>query len=359
MKVRDQYLDNAKPLTDSGGYTVDLPKNAKIQDIRLVFGATNGATSNTVGKLCGLVSKIEVVDGSDVLHSLSMRQEQANFFFMNGRLPFKYLTGAAAGAVIEEAPISFGRYFRDPLYFLDTSQFKNPQLRVTYAFTVSATAGIATGTGTLSAIARIIEDQAPPYQGFMMSKEIKSWATATSGDEPTQLALNYRYHSLLIAALKTTVDPTTLITNLKLARNSDQFIDFNMSGVHKAQENIQRFGLGRETFRPLVDTSATFLCDFYYKAGGCPNLADPTSLARLTAASGESLTITMVTGGTAGGVELEVKGAMPHASWYHVFGDGLRSEDFLDPSGLSELKLTLTQAVGAAAGTIVTNQIRQ
>jgi len=359
MKTRDVYITKAQTLANSGTVTFPINMLGKIQDIRVKFSATNGGTSNTVGKLCGLVSKIEVVDGSDVLCSLSMRELQALNCFNNGYMPFKDLSGGAGVAIADNAIISFGRFLGDRAYYLDASRFSNPMIRLTWAFTVSATAGIATGTGALSLIARVIEDAAPPYMGFIMRKEVKSWTTASSGDESTILDRSWPYKGIMVGALLTTVVPDTLITNLKLSVDSDRSIPFNLTGTDACSKNVEQFGVFQEKFRPLTDTAATWLSDIFYQTGAWMSKPGATAKSITTAVTAESVTTAATTGGTADTTEITVQGSGPHANVYLPFGDGVNPEDFLNPSGMGELKLILTQAVGSAAGTVVTEQLRQ
>jgi len=360
MKVRDTYFVKAQTLTDVGTVSIPILKGLKIQHLRVKLGATNGATSNTVGKICGMISKIEVVDGSDVLHSLSFRQEQAVNAFQNYFFPRKELSAGLSVAIFEEAMVNFGMGFKDRHLYLDTSRFSNPQLKITYALTISATAGFATGTGALSVIARIIEDQAPPYAGFVMAKEVDSWATAASGDHTTLLALDYPYLALVVAALKTTVDPRTLITNFKLQRDAGSFIDYDLTSEDLLSDNIAMCGLFEEDFRPLnPGTTFAWLSDLYSKTEAWMGVPGATAKGTITTAVGEAIGGIMTTGETADLQTVKVRGAAPHASFYLPFGDGQTPEDALNPAGLKELKLIKSQAVGAAAGTVVALQIRQ
>jgi hypothetical protein len=359
MKVRDVYITKAQTLADSGTLTFPINMLGKIQNIRVKFGATNGATSNTVGKLCGLVSKIEVIDGSDVLCSLSMRELQASNCFSNGFMPFKDLSGGAGVVITDSAQILFGRSVEDRMYYLDASRFSNPMLRVTWAFAVSATVGIATGTGTLSLIARVIEDAAPPYMGFIMRKEVGSWTTAASGDQSFILDRAWPYKGILISALKTTIVPDTILTNLKLSVDSDRSIPFNLTGTDAFSKNVEMYGPFREKFRPLTDTAATWLSDLFYQTGAFASRPGATSKLLISSCTAESIITSMTTGGTADGNEIEVEGCAPHASVYMPFGDGFVPDDYLNPAGMGELKLILTQGVVSAAGTVVTEQLRQ
>lgn len=359
MKTRDVYITKAQTLADAGTLTFPINMLGKIQHIRVQFKATNGATSNTVGKLCGLVSKIEVVDGSDVLCSLSMREMQAMNCFNNLYMPFKDLSGGAAVVITDEAIIDFGRFMGDRAYYLDASRFSNPMIRLTWAFAVSATLGIATGTGALSLIARVIEDGAPPYMGFLMRKEIGSWTTAVSGDQPFILARDWPYAGLMIAALKTTIVPDTIITNLKLSVDSDRSIPFNLTGTDAFAKNAEVLGEFQEKFRPLTDTAATWLGDLFYQTGAVASKPGAVSKLLISSVTAEQVIAAMTTGGTADANQITLTGCAPHASVYLPFGDGDTPDDYLNPAGMGELKLLVTQGVISAAGTVVTEQLRQ
>lgn len=362
MKVRDVYVTSAQALADSGSLTFPLNQLGKIQHIRVVLKATAGATSNTVAKLKHWVSKIEVVDGSNVIASCSGLEWFAANCFCNGFAPFHDLSAGAGVVTTDELLVLFGRHMGDREYYLDCSRYANPMLRITWAYTVSATAGIATGTGRLSLIARTIEDGAPPYRGFIMRKEIASWTTAASGDQPFILPLDFPYMGLYVAALKTTVEPDTIITNFKLTRNTDQYIDFNLAGRDAYGKNYADFGLFKQKFRPLVDTAATWLGDLYFKTGAYFTRPGATAKSITTAVAAESVTTAATTGGTADLTELVLEGMGPAAACYFPFYDANISQvanpdDFLNPTGLGELKLICTQGVVSAAGTVVVEQL--
>ena len=193
MKIRDVYLTKAETLTDTFVKTYPLNQFAMIQFLRLRFAATTGATSNTVGKLHSWISKIEVLDGSNVLFSLSGLELMSYNCFNHGVMPLQDISCGAAVVSSEELIVNFGRFLGDRKYYLLTSNFANPMVRITGAFVVSGTVGIATGTGALSVIVRSIEDGALPYKGFIMRKEIFSWTSAASGDQPIVLPLDYPF----------------------------------------------------------------------------------------------------------------------------------------------------------------------
>ena len=261
MKTRDYLLVNAETLTDSKTFTKALDHNLKIQEIRCRYQATNGGTSNTLGKLNGMITKLEVVDGSDVLHSLSGQECQANNFFRHGRLPFQQLNSKAAGVVIEEFIISFGRFRGDREFYLDTSRFSNPKLSLTSALTISATAGFATGTGVLTVILKLIEDGASACRGFIQSQEVDAWTTLASGHHKTDLPLDLPYHSIMVKDLETLIEPDVDISNIKLNINSGRYIPYDLSTAIILADNMVRFGSARQQLNFLNDTAVTWLSD--------------------------------------------------------------------------------------------------
>ena len=363
-RYRDYYLAKASSVGDSGSYTWALPIGIKIQDIRVIYRSTNGATSNTVGKLCGMVTKLEVLNGSDVLCSLSGREAQAMYAFNGradyGKLPYKNLSAAAAAVVEEEFPLLFGRFFRDPNYYLDTSRYSSPQVRLTHAMTISATAGFATGTTTVSIILRIIDSGAAPYAGFMMNKEVEQWTTASSGDDPTYLPLDWPYAGIMVQGLYTGNAATAVLTNLKLLVNLGQMIPYDMTTQDVAAMNRDQIGAFDEWFVPLSDTTFTWLSDLYQDVGAWFDIAGATGKGNISSVTAESIVGTFTTGQGAGTMRIHAHGLCPHSSFWLPFGDGDTPADFLDPTqGITDLRLMKTQGVASGDGRVVLSQLRQ
>ena len=357
MKVREHVLINNRTLTDSETVAKDLGKGLDIMELRCIYQATNGATSNTLGKLNGMISKLEVVDGSEVLHSLSGQEEQALNFYRHGALPFQQLNSKAAGTVIEEFIINFGRFRGDREYRLQTDRFKNAELKLTHALTISATAGFATGTGRLTVIAKLIEEGAPACKGFIMSKELRSWTTIASGDEDTELKLDYPYQSLMVKDLETLIEPDVDLTNLKLICDADKFIPFDLSTTFILQRNIEDFGRARQRLNFLNDTAVTWLSDIYGRGSAYMGPKGGTAKGGVSTVTAEQIVAYMTTGDTAS-LFINVEGYAPHSCLYLPFGDGREVDDYFKVAGLNALVLRATQGAAGGAAAIVTNQLR-
>jgi hypothetical protein len=357
MKTRDYVLVNARTMADSETYTKDLKAGSKIQYLRVFYQGTNGATSNTLAKLNGMVSKLEVTNGSDALHSLSMRQEQASNFFRHGRLPFQQLNSKAAGVVIEEAIINFGRFLGDREFYLDTSRYPNAQLSFTHALTISATAGFATTTGRLTVIARLIEEGALPCKGFIQSKQVANWTSLASGRHDLLLPLDYPIVALQAHDLVTTVEPDVDISNLKLSLDDDKFIPFDLTSAQLLYANIDEYGKAKQRMNFLNDTAVTWLSDIYGRASAFMGPMGGTAKGGISTVTAEQIVAYMTTGDTAS-LFINVEGHAPHSSLYYRFGDGINPDDFLLTSGIAKAELQVSEGGAGAADSIVVHQAR-
>jgi hypothetical protein len=364
MKVRDHVFVNARTLADSDTVTLDLKSLGKIQFLRCIYQATNGATSNTLGKINGMVSKLEVNASGENLVTLSMKELQALNYYQGAGpqgnehlLPFQQLNSKAAGTVIEEAIISFGRFIGDRDFYLDTARFSNPQLKLTHALTISATAGFATGTGRLTVIARVIEEGAPPAKGYITAKEVKSWTTAASGDVDTDLLTDAPYVGLLIQDRKSTVEPDVAIANVKLFENAETFIHYNLSTTQILQQIINRYPPAMQRLNYVNDTSVTWLSDIFGRASAFVGPAGATGKGIATTVTGEQVTVAMTTGDT-GSAFVNVQGYAPHSCLWLPFGDGVEPDDFLKPAGLHLLRLRTTDGSASGAAAVVAVQAR-
>jgi len=247
-KFRDTYIEDEKVLDDSGTVTIDIKIKDPITALEILMSAANGATSNQENHLHDCVSKIELVDGSDVLYSLSMVQGQALNFFEMGKEPIMNLTEFASDGARESVMINFGRFFGDEAWAFDPTRFKNPQLKITWnlaAIRAVGATGFVSGSGRLTIIAHIMEGATPP-SGFLMSKEIYSWTTAASGDEKITMPTDYPYRLLLFRVYEAGMDMRENVSDLKLSGDQDKFIPFDHHMLRLMELNHTWFGKAHE-----------------------------------------------------------------------------------------------------------------
>jgi len=262
MKMRQVYLARDETIQDSQTKIININLTEPISAIHVIYEATNGATSNQGNPLHKDVDAIELVDGSDVLESLSGPQWAALDFYALGHYPPHEIIESGGSVQKEHFIIPFGRFIGDPLLYLDPTRFSNPQLKLTHSLTISATAGFATGTGKITVIADVFAEKPPASAGFLMAKDIYDWTTAASGDETIDLPVDYPYRLLLIRAYESGVSISSSITKVKMSVDEDRFIPFDLYTDDLIYLNEQLFGwatIKQTLFRTDADTPETFI----------------------------------------------------------------------------------------------------
>lgn len=357
MRFRDVYLMNAQTLLDSDSVTINLQGGLKILYLLIQYQATGGATSNTLCRLNGLVSRLAVADGSNVIQSLSMREAQARNAFTFKRLPFQVLGESAAFVIIEQCMLDFRRYPGDVQSYLDTSMYQNLQFQDTHAFTISATAGFATGTGKLTVIARVIDSGAPSRLGVVGCKEVNSFASTASGDTNTDLPIDYPTMAVMVLDPVDANTPDNYLSNLKLTIDTDAYIPLNVSYTDLLRDNLLKYGEFEQRIDILPDTTATLLGDLYYRTRGWTGPNHATGLAKVNAVTANQMSVVQTTGGAAPeGATL--KGQAPHGAVIYEFGDGFSQDQIFNPQGVAKFQLKLTGANTGATPKVVVAQFR-
>lgn len=247
MRTRDAVLcyEEAQS-SNKSSKTIPLDLVDPISALAFEFKATNGTTNNQNNPLPFAITKLEVVDGSDVLCALSFRQAQALQFYKTGKQPqLREDEGPSADQVIG-CMILFGRYLWDREYALDATRFKNSQLKITWDLTniraVATDTAWATGTLKISAIAKVMEDMAVKPSKYLMAKEVEAWTGATSGDKRHDVPVDHIIRMLMLLQHNSFAEPDISISKLKLTCDTDKYVPFERYTKQFEEEMHQLFG---------------------------------------------------------------------------------------------------------------------
>ena len=361
------YLEKGKVLDDSGSDTIKLNINEPISFLEFHWGATNGATNNQASHLHQCVSKIELVDGADVIYSLPMVQMQALNFFERGRIPLMNLTEWAGDGAREACYMNFGRHPYDPELAFLPSRFANPQIKITWDLaTVNAVGatGFVSGTGRLSILAHVLPPATAP-RGWLMAKEIYSFSSAASGDERVDLPLDYPYRLLTIRSLESGMDFRENISNLKLSLDQDKIILFDLETFRLQELNRDWFGphqVGTKFDRAHGDTVVILTNEL----DGLMLMSDEAAAVPYTGyawSSNFGLNLLDVAGGGAHSGDSEIRctewGYTFHNTVAWPFGNIQDIESWFRPDQYRSIRTILTQANAGAAVSICLQQFRR
>jgi len=246
MKMRDAVLLYQETQSGaSGTKTIDLNLVDPVSALAFEFEATNGSTSNINNPLFECITKIEVVDGSDVLASLEAKEMQALQWYKTGKRPTIRWAETGGDAQVENYMLLFGRYLWDTEYAIDFRRFKNPQLKITYNLsairTVASDTAFVTATLIASVTAKVMED-APTPTKFLMDKTIDTWTGGTSGDKRKELPTDFPYRFILLSSYLAGNDVGENVTKIKLTCDTDKFIPLERYTKPFGEEMAQLFG---------------------------------------------------------------------------------------------------------------------
>jgi hypothetical protein len=242
MLHRYVYIEKDRPLADSGEHVSQVNITDPITALWVEVRATNGATDNVDNRMHACVSKVELIDGSDVLYSADARQGVAMNAYDLGWMPHQRLTELGGDPASAEFAMMFGRFIGDQVYAFDPSKHMNPQVRVTWnlaAVRAVAATAYATGTGRLTIIAEVMEG-APAPTGFLQRKEYYTWTSAV-GTEYIDLPVQYPLRTLLFRGHLTAYHPYDVISNLKVTANAGQYTPIDVGVEDLIYLQMQRY----------------------------------------------------------------------------------------------------------------------
>lgn len=357
MKYRRNELYHQQVLDDTGTKIIDLNFKDPLSAIGLQFEGTNGGTSNKGNWMSDVVTKIEIVDGSDVLLSLSLKQAQALQAYKTNKMPYINWEEAAGGTGKDEVMLLFGRHLWDGEYYLDLTKFNNPQLKITTDEDVIRAMGAdgwLSGSFKVSITAFIIAEGATAAKAFHMQKEVYNFTATDSGDEHVDLPRDYPYVGLMLNSTIRGSNCHELITKMKLSCDSDKFVPLDQytKFYQEQHENlVDPFMVRALLFRKNGET-VNFPIYYNPRFTGIPGaLGQSISTGwiwsgnmnfQLSDGSGDAVTSESV-------IKACFIGGSPQNSIYVPFGLMTDPDSYFSVADWNEIKFILTQG---AAGSV-------
>jgi len=366
MRTRDVYLARDETLPDSGLKYIKLDVSHPISQLVIEFEATTGSTSCTDHELHDDISSIEVIDGSDVLFSLSGKQMLGIAALTHRRLPPQVLTEAGGATQKETFIIDFGRFLYDPEYALDPKKFTNPQLAITYALTISATAGFATGTGKLTVVARCMEEGYGPIKGFLMTKAHYPFTAVQNQEYAIDLPRDYPYRLLCLQALLDDNGIADCVDRLELSINNDAWVPYKLYADELKYFQREWFGIVRQQKTVLRADDASFHTDIFEPEEVTVRTTEDDHIVTVEAVDQNKVSVglyDLTTPGTPA-FQTTAKSCVCNAEGYMVsgliglpFGDLNDPDDWLPAQKQDAIKLKF-KALAAFAGDVIIQQLR-
>jgi hypothetical protein len=344
MNTRTSVLFSPSDVDASGTKTVDLDFPDIISRLTILFQTINPGSVVIQEHPLANLPKIEVVDGSSVVFSLTGLQAHALEFFDMGRL---YPGGGSfvpAWGLVAIANINFGRFLFDQQIALDPKKFTNLQLKVTYDEDVSVASSVV---NSLTVLAELFDEKAVAPTGFFMNKDIFDYTPVANAVQTIDLPTDYTYRKLILQARVPDLWFGGIIGNLKLTEDNDKRVPLDLTGselenwLHQmwpeCSEHIVAFlntGTGIDLFHAATQGIRP-RADIYCASDVLGNVpfGYRNAYKTTTAASYQAM---------------EIAGTMPHGCICIPFGDQQNMADWYDVKGkMLRLKVTAGASIGA------------
>lgn len=327
---------------------IDITLADKVSQIQIIHEPYNSASGAQTAHPAACISKIELIDGSDVIFSLTGKEAQAADYYHRGKASASFANYLPTLYAKQIFNINFGRFLFDPLLAFDPTKFRNPQLKIT----IDVDGGGSTvTTGYLSVLANLFDEKAIDPVGCLMHKEIKDYALASAAHEYTDLPVDFAYRKLFIRMQKYGTGPSDAFDTIKLSEDNDKRVPFNhtisqilaaLAGTYAPyQENVLHEGSATAYYVYVCPTQDVNMQGTQWRA-----TASHAFIGYLYADGGRA---TFDQYDETSNTQLLATGYCPHGVIELPFGDPGNLEDWYDVSKVKNLRLDIKTASGMAS----------
>jgi len=356
MNYRLAKILSPEDLGEAGTKVIDLTVADVISRIDIIFRTKNG-DSAFEGHPAANITKIELVDGSDVLFSLTGMEAQALNFYDRKQPVDNHMTGSNGEWMRAVFGLDFGKYLFDPALAFDPTKFTNPQLKITWDEDV---ANLDCSDNYMTVMAHLFDELKPSPTAFLMSKQGYSYTPSANAYEYIDLPTDHPVRKMLVGSHQEEYTFTQMIAELKLSEDNDKRVPMDMTGDELFYLMKQIYPEYIENVYMAIGTSATaFRVTPSEDAVIVGQQTSMTDGLHMVFSNGGLATGTKQT--TAETIYMLCKGYIPHGLVSIPFGNPDDPADWYDVTKIGSLRLRLK--AGASLGTaptveVITQQLR-
>lgn len=352
MNYRQAELLATKQITTAGTEPITLAGLDCISRLMIVVELINNGNNPTNHPLAS-VKTIEVVDGSDVIASLSGYAAQAMAYYDTGKMPHNELNFEDNGYARVFVPINFGRWLYDPELGLDPSKFKNLQMRIEHDYSLGA---CSPDDAYMRVFADMFDEKVPSPAGYLQSKEIFSFTPATGAAEYVDLPIDNDIRKIVVMNVNDNEEPDVQFEKVLIDEEKGKHVLVDCLTM----DLIRTSSLIYDRFTEYFSGHLAATTDDEFWLSACKDI----QIGGICDANDAILTFTW-TGGRArtfygsaatyfGAI---ASGRCPHGSVPILFGDQKDPADWWNMSNVGEARIKLTARPTVAIDTEKTTDV--
>lgn len=357
MNTRDALLLPSKTMGASGTETIDIKINKPIS--RLVISLkTTRLTSSMDAPTPSNMVKIELVEGSKPLHSLTGFENQALAYYSRPHGAMEHGQHIVSLSEQDFYALDFGRYLWDDQLAFDPTRFSNPQLKLTYNMALADTAVTA---GYLEVWAKCFDEKAISPIGFLSA--IEHWTNDLgSGSAYSDIDLpdDKVIRQILVRAYKAAIEPWYELAEARFDENSLAKIPWEYTDLEQYYRQMKTIWKEIHTpFQAGVTTSDRYFyipqTDYWASLACLP--VSTASAMYLDAASIRGGKATLISAADRQQIG-SARGYLPWHCFQFPMGQQEKIDDWYNPSGKApHLRLRAASTVSSAVGAVVLEQL--
>lgn len=357
MNYRDVVIEEDIDLSTAGTQPVDIKITDPISALFMKFNLTSQASYPTPLKHpVEAISKVELVDGSEVLEAMTGKQMMAAHYWGTKQNPASYNGMGFSLDAYFTIPMLFGRKLWDRELAFDGTKFDNPQLKITHNL---ATPEASAAALKYTLMASVFDERKIAPTGFLMRKAVKTVTPVATEHKYFTMPTDYPYRMILIEGYASDNHARRQVKTVKLSEDQDKKIPINMETTKYFWELGSLYPPVRENFNVAVTTGAKTYHSMVTYEKQVMGMSMSAAHLYKTWAAGDQFTLTAASGGYS--QEGVVEGTIPFHTFPLLFGDINDIDDFYDVSALGDLELDLLahSSVGDSPSlTVMTEQLR-
>lgn len=358
MNYRTAVILPLKTLgTTAGTEVIDINVRDPITALRFEVIWTSHSSGARLYPELDMFSKIELVDGSDVLMSLTGTQLAALYFYEGH--PFIYGDFGSLDSEAETFHLqyNFGRFLRDPMLAFDPTKFRNPQLRITYN---PATPHVSATSLQLEVTAELFDEKIISPIGFLRATQFHSYSPTASTYEYIDLPTDLPIRKLYLQTREFGSAASTLLTDVKLSEDNDKRIPFDMTDTNWVNLCAMKWGRLFHNFWGYGGSAndPIFCAPCKYETCSVANCSGANAIAIQGSTGGRWSFTTSTATDLLHGI---LSGLLPFFVYCYPFGDEGDPDDWYDVTKVGSLRLRVqsgSASVGALNNTIL-QQLRR
>ena len=226
-KYRTTTLLAAKDVGAAATEIIDINVQDIISRINIYWQTKIVTVSVELAALVEPIKKVELIDGSDVLFSLTGEEMYALNYYDRGTHEDYEASLTATDFTKVKLSIDFGRWLWDTAYGLDPKRFRNLQLKIQHS---EALANTSVVINELIVDAQVFDEKQVSPKGFLMTKEFFTYVPVASGFEFIDLPTDHTIRKMIIQSDSTDKNPFEVLDQVKISENNDKKIPFNLTG---------------------------------------------------------------------------------------------------------------------------------